>query len=85
MSWRQEGVSPWHVMQAGEGVAPGPVTFTRLLACAPSQGQGSPRAGTEQDWDRVRTRTEGPAVTKPSDSAGGRATVPGECGCPELG
>ena len=59
MFWRQEGVSPWHVMQAGEGVAPGPVTFTHLLACALSQGRGSPRAGTEQDWDRVRTQTEG--------------------------
>ena len=59
MFWRQEGVSPWHVMQAGEGVAPGPVTFTHLLACALSQGRGSPRAGTEQDWDRVRPGRRG--------------------------
>ena len=91
MSWRQEGVSPWHVMQAGEGDGPGPVTFTRPLACVPSPGRGagawpgSPRAGTEQDWDGVRAWMERPAVTKPLDSAGGRATLPSECGCPELG
>lgn len=75
MSWRQEGVSPWHVMQAGEGGDPGPVTFNCLLAlCAlPGVGssglaRGSPRAGREQDWDGLRTQTEGPVATKSSDS-----------------